>query len=40
MITASQIHNESQKYIDLWFRQVAFNRQRGFNIFKKQKATA
>ena len=26
--------------IDIWFRQVAFNIQRGFNIFKKQRAAA
>jgi len=26
--------------IDIWFRQVAFNIQRGFNIFKRRAATA
>jgi hypothetical protein len=45
----SHLHNNGQparlitrakNNIDLWFGQVALNRQRGFNIFKKQKATA
>jgi len=29
-----------KNHIDIWFRQVAFNIQRGFNIFKKQAAAA
>jgi len=29
-----------KNHIDIWFRQVAFNIQRGFNIFKKQKKQA
>jgi len=29
-----------KNHIDNWFRQVAFNIQRGFNIFKKLAATA
>ena len=45
----SHLHDDGQRarfttidknHIDIWFRQVAFNIQRGFNIFKKQKATA
>ena len=29
-----------KNHIDIWFRQVAFNIQRGFNIFKKRAAAA
>lgn len=45
----SHLHDDGQSarfttidknYIDIWFRQVAFNIQRGFNIFKNLAATA
>ena len=45
----SHLHDDAQQArfttieknnIDIWFRQVAFNIQRGFNIFKKQAAMA
>ena len=45
----SHLHDDAQRarfttidknHIDIWFRQVAFNIQRGFNIFKRRAATA
>lgn len=45
----SHLHDDAQRarfttidknHIDIWFRQVAFNIQRGFNIFKKRAAAA
>ncbi len=45
----SHLHDNGQRtrfttidknHIDIWFRQVAFNIQRGLNIFKKQAAVA
>ena len=45
----SHFHDDGQRarfttidknHIDIWFRQVAFNIQRGFKVFKKQKKQA
>ena len=45
----SHLHDDAQRarfttidknHIDIWFRQVAFNIQRGFNIFKRRAAAA
>ncbi len=45
----SHLHDKGQRarfttiaknHIDIWFRQVAFNIQRGFKVLQKQKATA
>ena len=45
----SHLHDKGQRarfttiaknHIDIWFRQIAFNIQRGFKVLQKQKATA
>ena len=45
----SHLHDDGQRarfitidknHIDIWFRQVAFNIQRGFNIFKRRAVAA
>ena len=45
----SHLHDDGQRarfttidknHVDIWFRQVAFNIQRGFNIFKKREVRA